>query len=74
MALRRIGRCFKYFSKFMLAYGFGARTIMEGEGNACNLFSMTGDFLDPFVANDEELFGSYVGTLKSVKLALPVCF
>jgi len=47
---------------------------MEGEGNACNLFSMTGDFFDPFVNNDDELFRSYVGTLKSVKLALPVCF
>lgn len=42
-ALKRISGCYKNFSKFMLAYGFGARTV-EGEGPACNLFSMTGDF------------------------------
>eukprot|EP00347_Sterkiella_histriomuscorum_P022325 403330878 len=75
VALRRIGRCFKYFSKFMLSYGFGARTVIQpGESNACNLFSMTGDFMDPFVEDDEELYNSYVGTIKSVQLALPVCF
>jgi hypothetical protein len=32
----------------MLGYGYGARTV-EGEGPACNLFSMTGDFSDPFI-------------------------
>lgn len=58
----------------MLSYGFGARTVQEGDGPACNLFSMTGDFMDPFVSNDEELFNSYVGSLKTVKLALPVFF
>lgn len=57
----------------MLAYGYGARTV-EGEGPACNLLSMTGDFQDPFVFNEEELLNSYIGTIKSVKLALPVNF
>lgn len=27
IALKRIGKCFQYFSKFMLGYGFGARTV-----------------------------------------------
>lgn len=35
---------------------------------------MTGDFLDPFITGEEELVNSYVGTIKSVKLALPVYF
>lgn len=51
----------------MLSYGFGARTVIQpGDANACNLFSMTGDFMDPFVSDDEELLNSYVGTIKSV--------
>jgi hypothetical protein len=57
----------------MLGYGFGARTV-EGEGPACNLFAMTGDFTDPFIENEEELLNSYCGTIRSVKLGLPVYF
>lgn len=72
-ALRRVCRGFKYFSKFSIAYGFGARTV-EGEGPACNLFSMTGDFMDPFVDNEDEIVNSYIGTIKAVKLGLPVYF
>jgi hypothetical protein len=71
--LKRICKSYKLFSKFMLSYGFGARTV-NGEGPACNLFSMTGDFMDPFVDGEEELYKSYVGTIKSVKLGLPVFF
>jgi hypothetical protein len=36
----------------MLAYGYGARTV-SGEGPACDLFSMTGDFADPFIDNED---------------------
>lgn len=72
-ALRRIGRSFKYFSRFMLSYGMGARTV-AGEGPACNLFATTGDFMDPFVENEDELLNSYVGSIRSVKLALPIYF
>lgn len=57
----------------MLSYGIGARTV-EGEGPACNLFSTTGDYMDPFIENEEELINSYIGTIKSVKLALPIYF
>jgi len=57
----------------MLAYGLGARTV-EGEGNACNLFSLTGDALNPIVHNEEELVDSYAKGIKSVKLALPIFF
>ena len=56
----------------MLAYGVGGRT-MHGEGSACKtLFSLSGDFMDPFVETQEELLRSYSGTLKSVKIALPI--
>lgn len=58
----------------MLSYGFGACTVNAKDGPTCNLFSMTGDFLDPFVEDEEQLYNSYVGSIKSVKLALPVCF
>lgn len=57
----------------MLGYGVGARTV-SGEGPACNLFSMTGDYTDPFIHNEEELINSYAGSIKTVKLALPVNF
>ena len=55
----------------MLGYGYGARTV-AGEGPACNMFSMTGDFQDPFIENEEQLLNCYSGSLNSVKLALPV--
>ena len=56
----------------MLAYGVGGRT-MEGEGSSCKtLFSMSGDFMDPFVETQEELLNSYKGTLQTVKIALPI--
>lgn len=59
----------------MLPVGFGARTIVaKGDGPACNLFAMSGDFMDPFVENTNELLMCYEGTIKTVKLALPVLF
>ena len=72
-AIKRITATYKHFSKFMLAYGYGARTV-AGEGPACNLFSMTGDFRDPVVHTEEELINSYASTIKSVRLWLPVYF
>eukprot|EP00352_Strombidinopsis_acuminata_P003583 CAMPEP_0176389100 /NCGR_PEP_ID=MMETSP0126-20121128/38110_1 /TAXON_ID=141414 ORGANISM="Strombidinopsis acuminatum, Strain SPMC142" /NCGR_SAMPLE_ID=MMETSP0126 /ASSEMBLY_ACC=CAM_ASM_000229 /LENGTH=162 /DNA_ID=CAMNT_0017757719 /DNA_START=1208 /DNA_END=1696 /DNA_ORIENTATION=- len=56
-----------------MCYGIGART-QPGEGPACNLFSMTGDFDDPFVNTADELINCYAGTIKTVRLALPVNF
>lgn len=50
--LKRVSSAYKHFSQFMLAYGYGARTV-KGEGQACDLFSMTGDFTDPFIDNEE---------------------
>ena len=73
-ALPRLYKSFKYFSQFLLSYGFGAKTVGTGDGPACNLFSMTGDFMDPFVTSADELYNSYCGTLRSVKIGLPVCF
>ena len=33
---------------------------------------MSGDFVDPFVTSQEELLSCYNGTIKTVRLALPV--
>ena len=59
------------YSKFMLTYGVGART-MPGSGTAVEMCSMTGDFTDPFIESKEELLNCYEGTLRSVKIAGPV--
>lgn len=67
-------RAFHYFSRFILPYGFGARTVLTGDGPACNLFSMTRDFMNPFITKNEELVNSYESTIKNVKLALPVMY
>lgn len=42
--------------------------------NSCDLFSMTGDFQDPFVENWDELFNSYATTLRNCVMTLPVHF
>jgi len=73
--LRSVSKSFQHFTNFMLPVGFGARTIVaKGDGPACNLFAMSGDFMDPFVDNTNELLMCYEGTIKTVKLALPVLF
>jgi len=69
--LRHVSTSFKNYSRFMVAYGFGARTT-AGEGPACDLLSMTGDYADPFVQSEDELINCYAGTIKTVRLALPV--
>ena len=69
--LTSVQKGFNYFSRFTLAYGFGARTFLNDDGPACNLFSMSGDFMTPYVENVSE---SYAKTLKSVKLSLPVMY
>ena len=58
----------------MMAYGFGARTFLNDDGPACNLFSITGDFKQPFIESKTQMIDSYEKTLKSVKLALPVLY
>jgi len=72
-ALRLVYRSFEKFSEFMMTYGFGARTV-QGDGPACNVFSMTGDFTEPFIESEEDLVEGYRNTLRNVKLALPVQF
>ena len=69
--LDSVQRSFTYFSRFSLAYGFGARTFLDDEGPACNLFTLTGDFMDPFVSDIKK---EYTQTLKGVKLSLPVMY
>lgn len=69
-----VSKAYQYFSRFSLAYGFGASTFLKGDHPACPLFSVTGDFLDPFVESNKELKKCYDGTLKAVKLGLPVLY
>ena len=65
--LKSVNKAFNYFSRFILPIGFGARTIVtKKEDPASNLFSMTGDFMDPFVENNKQLISCYEGTLKTV--------
>lgn len=72
--LKSVSKSFHYFNRFILPIGFGARTWVEGNGPACNLFAMTGDLMDPFVETTDELTNCYQGTIKTVKLALPVLY
>ena len=47
---------------------------MKGDHPACPLFSLTGDFQNPFISSNSELNKNYYSTLKSVKLGLPVLY
>jgi hypothetical protein len=57
-----------------MSYGFGARTFLNDDVPASNLFSITGDFKSPFIESKNQMIDSYEKTLKSVKLALPVLY
>ena len=75
--MKSVQKGFYHFYRFMLAYGFGARTFREGgpkDAPACNLFSMTGDYFNPFITNQAGLVTGYQKTLKGVELVLPVFF
>jgi hypothetical protein len=72
--MNAVSKSYSNFSRFALSYGLGASTFLKGDHPACPLFSVTGDFLDPFVENNKELQKCYRGTLKAVKLGLPVLF
>jgi len=51
-ALKSVCHSFQNFSQYMLGYGFGAKTI-KGKGLKCDLFSLTGDFMDPIIESQE---------------------
>jgi len=61
-----------FYSK-LFAYGFGANVNPKKE-KASNCFSLTGNIFNPAVENKEELIESYMKTIKSVTLSLPVNF
>ena len=71
-ALKGIYKAFEALAQFMVAYGFAACTVKSD--NACNLFSLTGDFADPYINSEQELINSYSGTIKNVTMSLPVRF
>jgi len=48
--LEGIQRAFHRYSRYTLGYGFGARNL-PGEGPSCDLLSMTGDILNPFISS-----------------------
>ena len=72
--LSSVFKAFYYFSRFVMSYGFGARTFLNDDVPASNLFSITGDFKSPFIESKNQMIDSYEKTLKSVKLALPVLY
>lgn len=44
-AMLAVEQAFRHYATFKLAYGFGARTHIRGEGqDACDLFSMSGSY------------------------------
>jgi hypothetical protein len=50
--LKSVQKSFKKFSKFNIGYVLGARTL-PGEGPSSDVISMTGDFMNPFIGNDD---------------------
>lgn len=74
--LKTVSKTFHYFNRFMLPIGFGARPLVgtKERGPTSNLFSMTGDFADPFIETHDELINCYEGTIKSVQLDMPVMY
>ena len=74
-ALSTVSRIFRHFSRFSMPVGFGARTLKQKEGNACNLFSLTGEIVEPFMSTDaKDLRKGYGWALKNAQLALPVLY
>ena len=58
----------------MIAYGMGAKTL-PGEGNpTCQLFSITGDYSDPFIENEDQMLSCYAETIKAVEITLPIYY
>jgi hypothetical protein len=50
--LKSLASAFKMFSQFYLGYAVGARTIPK-EGPSSDIVSLTGDFMNPFIGNEE---------------------
>lgn len=50
--LKSVASSFKMFSKFNLGYAVGARTIPK-EGPSSDIVSLTGDFMNPFIGNED---------------------
>jgi hypothetical protein len=74
--MKSVHKSFNHFYRFMISYGFGARTMKYGkkEIETSNLFSLTGEYNDPFITNQSALVNGYINTLKDVELALPVFY
>lgn len=52
----------------------GAKTL-PGEGNpTCQLFSITGDYSDPFIENESQMLSCYAETIKAVEITLPIYY
>lgn len=70
-ALKAIESKLTPFYSRMFAYGFGAK-IVPKKTKLSSCFSLNGNIFDPTVKTQEELVDSYVRTIKSVELCLPV--
>lgn len=56
----------------MVAFGIGAKTLPGADHPTCQLFSITGDYSDPFVENEEQMLSCYAETIKAVEITLPI--
>ncbi len=63
-------KVYPFYSK-MLSYGFGAKVVPK-KSRLSSCFSLNGNIFDPMIRNREELVSSYIKTIKSVELCLPV--
>ncbi len=63
-------RAFPFYSK-MLGYGFGAKIIPK-KSRLSSCFALNGNIFDPAVKTRDDLVNSYIKTIKSVELCLPV--
>ena len=72
--LTSIFSAFSQYSRYLVAYGMGAKTL-PGENNpTCQLFSLTGDYSDPFIENEEQMLSCYAETIKAVEITLPIYY
>ena len=72
--MKSVAKAFYHFNRFIMGYGYGARTLQDDQLPTSNIFSMTGDFMNPFTQDGNDLVQGYKNTLKNVQLALPVIY
>ena len=72
-ALKAIEMKIKPFYSKLIAYGFGAKLVPK-KSKPCDCFALNGNIFDPIIKTKEQLIDSYIDTIKSVEICLPVNF